>query len=218
MTLPSYLSSLPLEERYSLVGHYQSGFQTGEQPDFIAETTTGGGSVSYETADGGRARLATGTSATGDGAELVFGGAGGNVPVSPDEFDAVVLTVLLSGTTDGALVDCRSGFRNDASNRLYYLRDSDTLNEGGDTLAAPERSYSGHRIMEHYVIDTLNDGSADEAYSVVGGMPSQINSPVASDTGLDYEAVFIEFRTADTTADRGLSVYFVAMDFFELRA
>lgn len=86
----------PLAELYQPVDELVIPFDSGSKPSNVSEVTSGGGSISYQTTEGGYAQLSTGTTSTGDGAEILTD------LISPGDFDAISVSMVFdapSGTS-----------------------------------------------------------------------------------------------------------------------
>lgn len=209
----------PLLSGYRKVSEYATGFETGEQPDWLYNSTFGDGSITYETTGGGRARINTGTTSTGDGGELKVGVAGSaGTPLQLDNYDALLLeTTSAAADPDSTFDQHQLAFYGDGDNSIVLQRHNDrveTTAAGGiNNYPTPQKDHTAVPIRETIIWDIKNE----ELRSLVGGMMSQpinyVDVPEPSAT--DYLVIPHSVKSDDTTSDREAYLYDMRLALYE---
>lgn len=197
-------------EEYREVDRYSTGFVNGTKPDWMHENVIGDGSVTYETDEGGRARLSTGTTSKGDGVRLEFGSSSGAAPITPSEYSAVVMTATTKGSADGTLVDHESRWLADGSNKIHLLRQFGNWQDGTNMLTIPDKDHENDRVTVVLVWDV----ERSRAYTVLGGQVSVLSDPMPAEPTLPYPVEILRWQTEDTAADREAYLYDASMTFY----
>lgn len=198
-------------EQLTKTTEYATGFERGVQPDWLVTFTTGAGSVNFTGSDGGKATISTGTNAVGDGGRIRFGTKGGSsTTITPDNYDVLVMTTVVSGDDDLTQASNRSRIYVDSNNRLLYLRESDQIDPGsGVASSCPAKEYLFRSVQSNLVIDTRQN--YPDMYVVVGGMISQVVEDSPSDFSQAYNVEFLYGDTQDTTANREMNLEYAAL-------
>lgn len=195
---------------------HRSGFVTGQQPQWLTASSTGGGSVTFETDSGGQASLQTGTESTGDGASVRLGVAGDDpTTIRPADYDVVALTVVGGGNVTGARN--HTGFVGPDA-RLVHRREDNVVETAGENQPVPRKYWEG---IDRYnwPPDTARtalvwDVAGETAWCLVGGLSSPpLTGAALPDPTADYEVVFQSLETTDA-ADRSASLRSVAFEAF----
>ncbi len=200
-------------EEYELVKNYETGFVRGQQPDWIYEDIAGG-STTYQTDDGGRVKLSTGTGGSGEGVDLQFGIKGSSAStINFSNFDAFLIDTVINGEDDKSLFSTLIHHYIDGDNNFYmYIDTEDELETKvggtGHDGNLPFADYGNKKIRTTVVGDVLNDNM----WGLRGGMVSQkVPTPNFASANLNLP----KFTTADTTADRVLYVYYISLKLFQ---
>lgn len=210
------IEEYPLLSGYRKVTEYATGFERGVQPDWLVNNVTGGGSVTYETTDSGRARINTGTSATGDGAEIQIGADGSGVEIDFDEYDAILLETVSQSTDDRATLDQhQSVLYGSGSANIAVSRKNDEViidNSGVTSYNNAAKDRTAVPIRETIIWDIAHE----ELRVLVGGMMSEViaysDVPAPSE---GYLVVPHKLLTADTSADREAYLYNMRFALYE---
>lgn len=204
-----------IDSRYEKAKSIQHGFMGG-LASWMTEDITGGGSLTTEATNGGRAVASTGTTAEGDGSGIDLD------PITPDtgQFDAVGLNVTFNlnsaATTEGDAVVLIGFFESSNIHRVFHqvnhpwnphafrvsVSDSDTYHDTRVNLPTDV-------VESELVWDVSNDELIHRyqdtfAARVSGGLP---------DPTLDYEPT-IGIDTKNTSSDMVMNIYDVELSYY----
>jgi len=203
-----------IDTHYETVKSEKAGFMAGAKPDWLAETISGAGSITYQTANGGRAVLQPGTGSTGD--EVKLGVDGLNI----SDFDALYIrNVLQHGPNAAPANVCTTGVGfedGDASERCTHFMNAATSSDpdaddvfnysdsgGGRDRKFPTRVYNGEAVQETEVMfDTTNGIGVHRFQNALG----RLKTDIALDAASSYFAN-TKIQTHDTATDRSLYIY-----------
>lgn len=207
MTDDTTLDNFPFVDldSYQSVDAYRTGFATGAAPNWITTSITGGGAVTYQTTDGGRAQVRTGTGATDDTAIVQFA-----ADIVPQNHDLLVLTVYTEGPHEWQVLSNQTRFRADTNNNIRLMREYDYLNYTGTNYRTPFKDYTNGPIEQKIVWDI----EQDRAWALTGGLSTNIHAPVSEDPALSYDVDFLMVSTKDTTADRVVYLYGAELELY----
>lgn len=181
-------------DEYRRVGHYDASFTDGTKPAWLTEFTSGGATISYSTDRSGYAQINTGTTAVNDSGALRF-----PVRLTPADYDVIVIRTEVEGVHSSALVQNRTNISGQTSGgSINLMRDYDYLNFAGTTVDLPLKNWDDGPIESHIVWDL----ERDRAWALVGGLASQIRSPVGQEPNDEYLVNVFYFQTRDIAADR----------------
>lgn len=197
---------------------YEANFTRGQEPDWIFSDVIGGGSVNYQTDNGGRAKIDTGTSSTGDGGNLRFGNSGsGVVPIDLDGIDVFVCSCLVEMDTDDGSVARGATNISQASDQFQIKRTFSLIRVIGDSTTdynTPDKDWSSNAIRTTFVFDIRNN----EAYTITGGMISEVATSDLPDVSADeFFVSLLKFTTQDTTSNRTAYLYHANVSGFSRR-
>lgn len=210
------LTGLPLLDGYRKVSDYATGFETGEQPDWMVNNSSGG-TITYETTNGGRARINTGTASTGDNAEIQFGSGGSSVSITPDNYDAIrIETTVSAADPDSTIEEFVTQFYNSPGNILKLSYGGDflrTANGGGGTNhQAPVKDHQTGPIRNQLIWDI----KADTVVALIGGMATaEVDVSATPNASLSFIPIIFKLGTSDTSADREAYLHSAKMEFYQ---
>lgn len=207
MTNATILDNFPFVDldSYQSVDEYSTGFATGAAPDWLITSATGGGSVTYQTTNGGRAHVQTGTVAVGDTTTVQFA-----ADIVPQNHDLLVVTVYTEGAHEWQVLANQTRVRADVNNNIRLMREYDYLNFTGTNYRTPFKDYMNSPIEQKLVWDV----ERDRAWALTGGLSTNIHAPVAEDPALSYDIEFLMVSTKDTTVNRSVYLYGAELELY----
>lgn len=177
----------------------QTSFLDGALPSWLTDASTGGGSISVESTNGGRVVLSAGTTASGDEGKIEAN------DISPGDFDAVSISVTFARGPNAtgpsnALVGI--GMEDsDASERLHHNNSTFVFGGVGDNVNTRATRHDT-RISSTVFWDIEDQVGIHRLHNAFAVRKS--------DTSLDTDSTYIPFAkviTYDTAADRTAEVY-----------
>lgn len=191
------------------VGRYQADFINGRQPDWLHVNASGSGDVTFETNDGGRARVETGTGSNGSGAVLSFGDAdSGPTNVVPNQYDVIVLQVWTRAPSNG--VWNHTTFSHSDGKDLRSARDGGTYRDGGTNFNLPQKNWNDKPVRQTIVLEVKDRRS----YCLTGGMTTSPADPTEAALGDGYQIEFFSLHTNDTSTNHVGHLYSADLRFF----
>lgn len=177
--------NLPIPDRYSRVGRYQSAFVTGSLPSWLTTNTSNGGTVTAESANGGQIRCETGTNSGDSVADVIF-----DANFNPTEYAAISITTEIAGDLKGK-DSFNQGTANtflntdNAGTYLVYNRISDNVSTEQGDLNTPNKDYSRTTIRESLIVD--NERNVVQV--VTGGLSTNPIADSADDVVYDRNKI-----------------------------
>lgn len=197
-----------IDGRYEIESRWRADFADGTKPSFLTEDTSGGGSVNYEAANGGRAVLSSGTAAVDDSARIRAEG------VDYQTFDAVALRALVGHNSAAATPETtisRVGFENgDFSHKAFqnvngeFRKGQIEVAAGGDTSFINVRD---QLVTQPVPVEIVMDESAGELIHRYQDCLSRIITSTVPARSAGPFAADIFCRTENTAAERVMYVY-----------
>lgn len=200
-----------INTQYTVEKSKKATFADGEQPSWLTEDTTGG-SISYESANGGRAVLSTGTGAIDDLARLK------TEPINVDVFDAVMLKLTFAfndvGSDDENVVS-QIQFRDDdesdtvahkIGNNNPDRRHTIEISGNGNELNENTRIASSEKPLTSELLWDVSDDVVLHRYQDTFARRVSIPSDTQPDEALEYEGDIL-ILTKDTASDREMFIY-----------
>lgn len=199
-----------IETNYEEIKSQESAFLSGTEPAWLETDTTGNATVSFESRNGGRAVMNTGSGSTGDYARVQ------TKPLNLDQYDAVSLSITYQltqsslGQNDATIYQW---MQNDLDN--YALVDhsngSFTVLDGGNKQGEPTQKYTidGPLIRSKLLLDFV-DGVQIHRLNNKFANKAELSNPNPS---LDYN-LMLSIDTEDTSADRILNLYDFEVSFY----
>ncbi|QLH80995.1 hypothetical protein [Halosimplex pelagicum] len=209
-----------LFDNYRLVKSSRTNFLTGSLPDWLIDGSRGGGSITAESENGGRAVLSSGTQSTGDEAKLETN------DLDPGPFDGMYMrSVVRHG---GAVSNPRAssdicGWRgpngdNNILHRVYVTnlseqRNTITIERNGSTTLAGTRAWTDdlHTLESELLWDTT-DGRILHRFQ--DAFAQEVTS-VQPDLSSNFFRGKINVLTNDTEVDRVMYVYEVEIGYVD---
>jgi len=202
-------------QNYQVVDSVSANFLGGSLPSWLSSSTTGG-SVSVEAANGGRATLSTGTGSTGDFARVQ------SSALSVDAFDAILIRAVIEHGPDaanGTKAVTSTAFEESSNNYVKHLLNSgvsanyNTIEHrasGTTNNTNARENISQDKLTSELLWDTV-DGKVLLRYQDSFAGEVTANLPSSS---LDYKFDIL-CQTNDTAADRQLHVYEMEVEYLQ---
>jgi len=201
-------------DNYEVVKSQQTGFLSGTLPDWLNDSSVGGGSVSVESTNGGRAVLSTGTQSVDDEGKIESN----QIEVYP--FDAVLVQTTFKVNTDpNTAASDVCGFQSGDANNYFVHRvidgsgadDNIVLVKNGTTDFEKTREMSNQqdRLTSQLLWDVTDDKII---HRYQDSFATQIVTSIPASDANSYITKH-NIQTKDTTADRELYIYEIKIEY-----
>lgn len=194
-----------IPEELTEINAVRTGFLDGELPSYLITHAIGGGSVTINDAssDGGYARLDSGTTATGDGADVKS-----SVDFQPAAEDAYFVEFEFQ-TSDGdeTLIDSRINLYADGDNYIHWEIQNNQVHiqdAGVDTYVDTSEIDPTNRHRRGRIIWYTGRGKAE--FILDGIVHAEISAASLPDPSLSYQN-WVFLRTNETSATRQMDLY-----------
>jgi hypothetical protein len=193
-------SSNPLTKLYEPVNVTVVPFDSGSKPDFVTEITSGGGSVSYQTTEGGYASLSTGTTSQGDSAKIKTS----DISVGP--YDAVSISAVFDA--EGSIQtqsDCYLGLNPSDGKVIHFLsRNYLDLSDGNNTETKDTHRLKDEALPKRTTL--LMDPTEDDIHHRIHNMSARRVNSSLHPSATQTLAGEVSISTQDTSNDRVINI------------